>query len=211
MGAVAWGRLAIVPFPTPAHRTGRADPGIQLSDWLHRRLTTRHSEAGVRDAEVPVLHRRFRRRTGVFHALPLCAGVRGSRAHAHRRSDRQPGMSPDASHNRSSSTSRAEICPAHRPLRATGSLLAGTQQVADLRLEALHALLGRAGAQIPFPVRLEHMQAERVAKEVEAFLSTSFNDVFASLTVSPSLVITTFVHASASAARPRLRMTKSSA
>jgi hypothetical protein len=37
------------------------------------------------------------------------------------------------------------------------------------------------------------------------------SEVFASLIVNPSLVITTFVHANASAARPRLRLTKSSA
>ena len=50
-------------------------------------------------------------------------------------------------------------------------VVAGDQQVADLRLEPLHALLGRACAQIPFAVRLITMRAERVAEEVEAFLS----------------------------------------
>ena len=38
-----------------------------------------------------------------------------------------------------------------------------------------------------------------------------FSEVFASLRVSPSFAITAFVHVSASAACPRLRMTKSSA
>ena len=27
----------ITPFPLPAHRTGRADSRIRLSDWLHRK------------------------------------------------------------------------------------------------------------------------------------------------------------------------------
>jgi hypothetical protein len=38
-----------------------------------------------------------------------------------------------------------------------------------------------------------------------------FTEVFASLSASPSFVITAFVHAKASSACPRLRMTKSSA
>ena len=83
------------------------------------------------------------------------------------------------------------------------------QKIADLCLEPLHTLLGRACTQVPFPVRLKQMRAERVAEEVEAFLSGVL--VFASLIVNPSLVITAFVHANASAARPRLRITKSSA
>ena len=44
-----------------------------------------------------------------------------------------------------------------------GRLVAGHQKVAHFRLEALHAFLGRARAQIPFPVRLKPMRAERVA------------------------------------------------
>src|SRR6516162_323783 len=49
-------------------------------------------------------------------------------------------------------------------------VIAGHQQAADRRLEPLHALLGRACTQIPFAVRLITMRAERVAKEIEAFL-----------------------------------------
>src|SRR6516162_619682 len=90
-------------------------------------------------------------------------------------------------------------------------VIAGHQQVADRRLEPLHALLGRACAQIPFAVRLITMRAERVAKEIEAFLPGIPQRGLASLSVSPSFVITAVVHANASAAHPRLRMTKSSA
>jgi len=46
-----------------------------------------------------------------------------------------------------------------------------------------------------------------VKRSRRAFL----NEVLASLSVNPSFVITSFVHVSASPARPRLRMTKSSA
>src|SRR5262249_45513222 len=58
-----------------------------------------------------------------------------------------------------------------------------------------------------FYVSLQHT----VAQEVEAFLPGIFNEVLASLSVSPSRVIALLVHAKASAAFPRLRMTKSSA
>jgi hypothetical protein len=47
------------------------------------------------------------------------------------------------------------------------------------------------------------MRAERVAEEVETFRRAFLNEVFASLIVNPSLVITAFVHTNASAARPR--------
>ena len=52
-----------------------------------------------------------------------------------------------------------------------------------------------------------HKVAGRGTRSCRAFLS----EVFASLSVSPSLVITACVHARASSAHPRLRMTKSSA
>jgi hypothetical protein len=48
-------------------------------------------------------------------------------------------------------------------------------------------------------------------EEVEAFCRAFLSEVFASLIVNPSLLITAFVHAYASAAEPRLRITKSSA
>src|SRR6478609_2972896 len=49
--------------------------------------------------------------------------------------------------------------------------IARHQKIADPCVEPLHTLLGRARAQIPIPVRLKPMRAERVAEEVEAFLS----------------------------------------
>src|SRR6201995_4450774 len=50
--------------------------------------------------------------------------------------------------------------------------IARQQKIADPCLDPLHTLLGRARAQIPIPVRLKSMRAERVAEEVEAFLSS---------------------------------------
>ena len=49
-------------------------------------------------------------------------------------------------------------------------VVARHQQIANLRLEPLHALLGRARAQIPKTVRFVTVRSERVAEEVEAFL-----------------------------------------
>src|SRR6266511_3831883 len=52
-----------------------------------------------------------------------------------------------------------------------GIVVAGRQQITDLCLEPLHALLGRACAQIPLAVRFVPVRSERVAEEVEALLS----------------------------------------
>ena len=49
-------------------------------------------------------------------------------------------------------------------------VVARHQPIANLRLEPLHALLGRARAQIPMTVRFVTVRSERVAEEVEAFL-----------------------------------------
>ena len=49
--------------------------------------------------------------------------------------------------------------------------IARQKKIADPCVEPLHTLLGRARTQIPIPVRLKPMRAERVAEEVEAFLS----------------------------------------
>src|SRR5258708_40289843 len=53
-------------------------------------------------------------------------------------------------------------------------VIARHQQIANLRLEPLHALLGRARAQIPKTVRFVTVRPERVAQEVEAFLPSIF-------------------------------------
>ena len=92
-----------------------------------------------------------------------------------------------------------------------GRHVGGHERFADLGLEALHLLLGRARAQVPLPVLLEPVRSERVAKEVEALLAGVFQRGLRLVDGQPELVITAFVHASASAARPRLRITKSSA
>src|SRR6202162_2574673 len=49
-------------------------------------------------------------------------------------------------------------------------VVARHQQIADLRLEPLHTLLGRARAQIPMTVRFVTVRSERIAEEVEALL-----------------------------------------
>ena len=56
--------------------------------------------------------------------------------------------------------------------------IARHQKIADLCFEPSHTLLGRARTQIPIPVRLKLMRAERVAEEVEAFLSGVFSTKF---------------------------------
>src|ERR1700736_552840 len=48
--------------------------------------------------------------------------------------------------------------------------VAGHQQITDLRLEPLHALLGWARAQIPLTITFVTVRSERVSQEVEAFL-----------------------------------------
>ena len=62
-----------------------------------------------------------------------------------------------------------------RPVQRVGHfgpriVVAGHQQIANLCLESLHDLLGRARAQIPKTVRFVTVWSERVAEEVEAFL-----------------------------------------
>src|SRR5262249_59218457 len=49
-------------------------------------------------------------------------------------------------------------------------VIAGHQQIANLRLEPLHALLGRARAHIPTAVRFLTVRPTRVAQEVVSFL-----------------------------------------
>src|SRR5882757_9091384 len=55
-GAVAWGRVAIAPFPLPAHRTGRADfPHPALQPTSHegmRRVATLRPPAEPEDLSV---------------------------------------------------------------------------------------------------------------------------------------------------------------
>src|SRR4029077_7554452 len=49
--------------------------------------------------------------------------------------------------------------------------IAGDQEIADLRLDPLYTLPRRAGAQIPMAVLPVVVRAERVTKEVKAFLA----------------------------------------
>ena len=199
MGAVAWGNLPTLRFPTrSSNRTCRTTASGFPTDFTVR-PTTGYSAAGVRGAEGRVLaYTKLHKRTGVSHALPPYADARGSRARAHRRSGQPRGMPPDASHGRSNSTSRAD----------TG----GHQQIAHFGFEPLHALLGRnshLGTIGRSPCSSGDQTSSQGSRSApcRAFLS----EVFASLSVSPSLVITACVHARASSAHPRLRMTKSSA
>ena len=98
-------------------------------------------------------------------------------------------------------TSRAVTCSACRALPATGRYCCGYQQLAHLCLEPLHALLGRACAQIPLAVSPCNSAGRTSSQGSRSAPSGhSLSEVLASLMVSPSLVITAFVHASASAA-----------
>ena len=69
------------------------------------------------------------------------------------------------------------------------------QQLAHLVLHALHAFAGRTSPQVPPAILAPVMRTNRVAEKVERSSRASFNEVFASLMVSPSLVITPRVHA----------------
>ena len=54
MGAVAWGPLAIAPFPTPAHQTGRADfrhPAFRLASQQGTRRDRSGQALEAQDAE----------------------------------------------------------------------------------------------------------------------------------------------------------------
>src|SRR5438876_10530399 len=90
-------------------------------------------------------------------------------------------------------------------------LVAGDQQLIDLAFEPLDALPGGARAQVSAPFLAVVLRPKRIPRKSKLSFRASFNVVFASLSISPSRVITSFVHARASAASPRLRMTKSSA
>ena len=171
MGAVAWAIWQrSVSHPRSSNRTCPIKASGSPTGFTAR-PTAGQLGAGVRDAAVRALHRQRQRRIGVCHALPLCAVWRGSRARAHRRIGQRPGMPNDTSRGRSNSTSQAESCSACRALRAMDRCC---QAPADGRpsSDPLHALLGRARAQIPEAVRFVTVRSERVAEEVEAFLST---------------------------------------
>ena len=80
------------------------------------------------------------------------------------------------------------------------------QQLADLALDPLQALLRGTRAKIELAVqgvsRPERVAQEVEVKEVEASTRASFNEVLASLIVNPSLAITP---SSTPAPRPRVR------
>ena len=149
MGAVAWGHFSHRPVSHP--RSSNRTCPIKASG-SPTGFTVRHAArplgAGVRDAADRVLHRQRHRRTVGCHALPLCAVWRGSRARAHRRIGQRYGMPIDTSRGRSSLTSRH-------------------QQIADLCLKPLHALLGRLVGPISAPPHLA------IAKVASMKLSSS--------------------------------------
>ena len=92
MGAVAWAIWQrSVSHPRSSNRTCPIKASGSPTSF-----TVRHTagplEAGARDAADRVLHRQRHRRTGVCHALPLCAVWRGSRARAHRRIGQRRGI-----------------------------------------------------------------------------------------------------------------------
>ena len=192
--------------PRSSNRTCRS-PASGSPTGVTVRHTTRQVVAGVRGAAARVLHRQRHRRTVVRRALPPYAVWRGSRARDHRRIDQHHGMPTDMSRGRSSSTSRTVTCSACRALPATDRCLAGTSRLPTFVLTPS----GRACAQIALAVRSVTVRSERVAKEVEG-APVGHLARFGPVEHQPQLRHHRLrVHASASAARPRLRMTKSSA
>ncbi len=85
------------------------------------------------------------------------------------------------------------------------------QMIANILFEPGHALRRRARPQIRFAIPPMPVQAEAVAKELELFPPRVLGPGLALFKVGPSRVITRRVQSSASAALPRLKMTKSSA
>ena len=147
-GAVAWA-VRQRPFPFPAHQTGRADFRIRLSDRLHRKA---HSDA--------LLRVRLRRSTPSSpwitaqeiasapstQVVPLRRKSRTRSGHARR----QPG--------KPYTRSVAEVCrpAAQKTVQPIADLqprrfVAGYQYVADLCLDPLDALLGRAAPRYLWP------------------------------------------------------------
>jgi hypothetical protein len=122
MGAVAWAmRQRSVSHPRSSNRTCRF-PASGSPTGFTVRHAARGTKVGVRGATPRVLHRRRWRRTGVCHAPSSCAVARGSRARAHRRSSRYPGMPPDAFHRRSSAPTQTGNCSVHRATGSCGGL-----------------------------------------------------------------------------------------
>ena len=142
------GPFGIAPFPFPAHQTGRADfphPAFRLASSQGPR---RRARARVEDTAQPVLRRHCRReKRSVPRPCTLCR-LRRKSAHGHRRVVDRPigrGKGAIAEVGRPAAQKPVQSCP-HLGPRA---LVARHQQVADLRLDPQHALLGRACAQIP--------------------------------------------------------------
>src|SRR6266849_1836589 len=85
------------------------------------------------------------------------------------------------------------------------------QQVAHFLPQPGNALLRRTRPQIHMTILPKTMRPERISQKVEKSLRACLMLVFASFSVSPIRVITLRFQFSASAAQPRLRITKSSA
>ena len=163
--------MAIAPFPIPAHQTGRADfrhPAFRLASPRGTRrgrsgqaLEAQNAEFAMNDIECESAI------AAPLHLVP---------------SRKEPAQTfkdilVDATICLAPRAVAKVVGPAsQRPVQLVTYFwpwidVARHQKIADPCLEPLHALLGRARAQIPIPVRLKPMRAERVAEEVEAFLS----------------------------------------
>ena len=82
--------------------------------------------------------------------------------------------------------------------------------LAETMANGFVTLFGACGLSV-LPVAINHGKDKLQRLPLSLSRRASVSEVFASLSVSPCFVITTFVHAKASFACPRLRMTKSSA
>src|SRR3954462_9953627 len=167
-GAVAW---AMRQHPVSRPRSSNRTCGFPASGFptgFTPRHTAAAQDARVEDAARRALRRPDRRRNALCRALAPCAACEGTHERDHRRGCRPP----IGRHSRAVAEigRPAEQKPV-QPVAHLGPwfLVAGHQDVADLRLDPLYALLGRARAQVPMAVLPVALRTERVTKEVEAF------------------------------------------
>src|SRR6202166_1913624 len=170
-GRGSLGPMANAPFPTPAHQTGRADfrhpafrpasPQGTRRDCSGQALEAQNAEFSMNDIECE---------SAIAAPLHLVSS-REKPAHTFK------DVLVDATVCLAPRAVAKVVGPAsQRPVQLVAYFgpwidIARHQKIADPCLEPLHTLLGRARTQIPIPVRLKPMRAERVAEEVEAFLS----------------------------------------
>src|SRR6266481_5666549 len=156
--------MANAPSPIPAHQTGRADfrhpafrpasPQSTRRDRSGQALETQNAEFSMNDIECESAI------TAPLHLVPS----REEPAHTFKDVlvDTTVCLAPRA-------VAKVVGPASQRPVQLATYFrpwidIARHQKIADPCLEPLHTLIGRARTQIPIPVRLKPMRAERVSR-----------------------------------------------